>query len=220
MKEERKLARQAEEILRGYGEAAGRQDAALFDAILAEDENYQKHKKLYGRRRYRDPKKQILRYAAILLVALFVASIAVPVPQASAWRIWWLDLITGESSVDVKVDAENAYDFVEYYPGKLPEGFRLVSEKSVGNTSFEFLYENSDGKYIKYKQQRKEKASTYLDKERSSDIKEFISDFEVIVSYRDKSTLFEFATEQNLNFIRTNAEYKIGKEFIENLVKK
>ena len=125
MKEERKLARQAEEILCGYGEAAVRQDAALFDAILAKDENYQKHEKLYGRRRYRDPKKQILRYAAILLVALFVASIAVPVPQASAWRIWWLDLITGESDVDVQVDAENAYDFVEYYPGKLPEGFRL-----------------------------------------------------------------------------------------------
>lgn len=220
MKEERKLARQAEEILCGYGEAAVRQDAALFDAILAKDENYQKHEKLYGRRRYRDPKKQILRYAAILLVALFVASIAVPVPQASAWRIWWLDLITGESDVDVQVDAENAYDFVEYYPGKLPEGFRLVSEKSVGDTSFEFLYENSDGKYIKYKQQKKEKASTYFDNEKSSDIKKIIDSFEVIVSYRDKSVLFEFATEQNLNYIRTNAEYEIGEEFIENLVKK
>ena len=220
MKEERKVERQAEEILRSYGEAAGQQDAALFDAVLAEDENYQKYEKLYGRRRYRDPKKQILRYAAILLVALFVASIAVPVPQASAWRIWWLDLITGESDVDVQVDAENAYDFVEYYPGKLPEGFRLVSEKSVGDTSFEFLYENSDGKYIKYKQQKKEKASTYLDNEKSSDIKKIIDSFEVIISYRDKSVLFEFATEQNLNYIRTNAEYEIGEKFIENLVKK
>ena len=220
MKEERKVERQAEEILRSYGEAAGRQDVALFDAILAADENYQKYEKLYGRRRYRDPKKQILRYAAILLIVLFAASIAIPVPQASAWRIWWLDLITGESDVDVQVDAENAYDFVEYYPGKLPEGFRLVSDERIGNASFEFLYENSDGKYIKYKQQKKEKTSTYLDNERSSDIKEFIGDFEVIVSYRDKSTLFEFATDQNLNFIRTNAEYEIGKEFIENLVKK
>lgn len=220
MKEERKVERQAEEILRSCGEAAGRQDAALFDAILAEDENYQKYEKLYSRRRYRDPKKQIMRYAAILLVALFVASIAVPVPQASAWRIWWLDLITGESDVDVQVDAENAYDFVEYYPGKLPEGFRLVSDEKVGETSRELLYENDEGKYIKFKQQKKEKASTYLDNEKSNDAREIIGDFEVIVSYRDKSVLFEFASEHNLNFIRTNVDYEIGKEFIENLVKK
>ena len=220
MNEERKVERQAEAILRGFGEDAGRQDAALFDEILAKDENYQKYEKLYGRRRYRNPTKQILRYAAILLVALFVASIAVPVPQASAWRIWWLDLITGESKVDVQVDAENAYDFVEYYPGKLPEGFELVSEKSVVNTSFEFLYENSEGKYIKFKQQKKEKVSSYLDNEKSNDLKEIIGDFEVIVSYRDESILYEFATEQNLNFIRTNAEYETGKNFIENLVKK
>ncbi len=220
MKEERKLARQAEEILCGYGEAAVRQDAALFDAILAEDENYQKHEKLYGRRRYRDPKKQILRYAAILLVALFVASIAVPVPQASAWRIWWLDLITGESDVDVQVDAENAYDFVEYYPGKLPEGFRLVSDEKVGETSRELLYENDEGEYIKFKQKRKEKASAYMDNEKSDIKKEIIGNFEVIITYSGDDIEFEFSTEENVNYVHTDARYNIGKEFIENLVKK
>ena len=220
MKEERKLARQAEEILRSYGEAAGQQDAALFDAVLAEDENYQKYEKFYGRRRYRDPKKQILRYAAILLVALFVASIAVPVPQASAWRIWWLDLITGESDVDVQVDAENAYDFVEYYPGKLPEGFRLVSEKSVGDTSFEFLYENSEGKYIFYKQIGKEEASAYVDKEKASTSKNVIGIFETTVTYSEDDIIFEFTNEKTVNHVHTDAGYMVGKEFIENLVKK
>lgn len=220
MKEERKVERQAEEILRSYGEAAGQQDAALFDAVLAEDENYQKYEKLYGRRRYRDPKKQILRYAAILLAALFVASIAVPVPQASAWRIWWLDLITGESDVDVQVDAENAYDFVEYYPGKLPEGFRLVSDEKVGGSRFEFFYENSDGKYIYFVQQEKEKVDTFLDNEKSEYSEEFISDFEVMISHRNKSILFEFTTERTLNYVRTDAGHEVGKEFIENLAKK
>ena len=220
MKEERKLARQAEEILRGYGEAAGRQDAALFDAILAEDENYQKHKKLYGRRRYRDPKKQILRYAAILLVALFVASIAVPVPQASAWRIWWLDLITGESSVDVKVDAENAYDFVEYYPGKLPEGFRLVSDEKVGETKREAKYEDANGKYIFFRQLSKDGAITYIDNEKAETSKKIIGNFEIAVTYSADDTIFEFTGEKTVNHVHTNAGYAVGKEFIENLVKK
>ena len=220
MKEERKLARQAEEILRGYGEAAGRQDAALFDAILAEDENYQKHKKLYGRRRYRDPKKQILRYAAILLVALFVASIAVPVPQASAWRIWWLDLITGESSVDVKVDAENAYDFVEYYPGKLPEGFRLVSDEVESETKQIVKYENENGKYIYFRQIRKDEISTYVDNEKAEITKRIIGNFETVVTYSAEDTIFEFTSEKAVNCVHTNAGYAVGKEFIENLVKK
>ena len=220
MKEERKLARQAEEILRSYGEAAGQQDAALFDAVLAEDENYQKYEKLYGRRRCRDPKKQILRYAAILLVALFVASIAVPVPQASAWRIWWLDLITGESDVDVQVDAENAYDFVEYYPGKLPEGFRLVSDEKVGDMSRELLYENDEGKFIYFKEIRKDKTTTYVDNEAAESVKEIVGDFETVITYSKDDVIFEFTTEKTLNHVHTDAGYTEGKKFIENLVKK
>ena len=220
MKEERKIERQAEEILCSFGENVGRQDVALFDEILAGDENYQKYAKIYGNRRYRDPKKQVLRSVAVLLIALLAASFVVPVPQASAWRIWWLDLFTGEGKADVQVDAENAYDFVEYYPGELPDGFELVSDEVVGETGRELLYENGEGKYIKFKQIKKEKASAYLDNEKSNDLREIIGDFEVIVSYRNESILYEFATEQNLNFVRTNAEYETGKEFIENLIKK
>ena len=84
MKEERKIERQAEEILCSFGENVGRQDVALFDEILAGDENYQKYAKIYGNRRYRDPKKQVLRSVAVLLIALLAASFVVPVPQASA----------------------------------------------------------------------------------------------------------------------------------------
>ena len=220
MKEERKVERQAEEILRSYGEAAGQRDAVLFDAILAEDENYQKYEKLYGRRRYRDPKKQSLRYAAILLVALFVASVAVPVPQASAWRIWWLDLITGESNVDVQVDAENAYDFVEYYPGKLPEGFRLVSDEIESESKHETKYEDESGKYIFFSQKEIKKASTYIDNEKSNTIEEIIGDFEVMVTFREEDVVFKFTSEHSIERIHTNAGYEVGKEFIENLVKK
>lgn len=220
MKEERKIERRAEEILQAYGEELRQQDAAAFDAILAEDEDYRKYEKLYGKRRFQSPRKRILRYAAILLAAIFVASIAVPVPKASAWRIWWLDLLTGESDVDMQVDAENAYDFVEYYPGKLPEGFELVSENVVGDTSLELLYENKTGEYIKFKQKSKEKAGTYVDKENSEIKKDIIGNLEVLVTYSADDIDFEFLSENSVNYVHTNACYAVGKVFIENLVKK
>ena len=61
-------------------------------------------------------------------MAIFAASVIVPVPQASAWRIWWLDLITGQSDVDMQVDAENEYDFADYYAAKIPDGFELSKD--------------------------------------------------------------------------------------------
>ena len=220
MKEERKIERRAEEILQAYGEELRQQDAAVFDAILAEDEDYRKYEKLYGKRRFQSPRKRILRYAAILLAAIFVASIAVPVPKASAWRIWWLDLLTGESDVDMQVDAENAYDFVEYYPGKLPEGFELVSDENTRMISHETLYENKKGDFIRLTQQKKEKASAYVDNEKADSKRVLIGDFEAIVTYSDDDFMFEFATEFAVNYVHTNAGYEIGKEFIENLEKK
>ena len=131
MKENKKVEQQAEDILRAYAGELDAQYADAFDAILAEDPDYQKNIERYGKRRYVKPQKRILRYAAILLVAIFAASVVVPVPQASAWRIWWLDLITKNSDVDMKVDTEKQYDFVEYYPREIPEGFELVKDEKA-----------------------------------------------------------------------------------------
>ena len=220
MKEERKIERRAEEILQAYGEELRQQDAAAFDAILAEDEDYRKYEKLYGKRRFQSPRKRILRYAAILLAAIFVASIAVPVPKASAWRIWWLDLLTGESDVDMQVDAENAYDFVEYYPGKLPEGFELVSENVIEGMKLVTKFENREGKYILFRQQDAEKASAYVDNEYSDTSIDIIGNFETIVTYSGDDVVFEFKTEHTVNYIHTNAGYDIGKFFIKNLERK
>ena len=129
MKENKKVEQQAEDILRAYADELDAQYADAFDAILAEDPDYQKNIERYGKRRYVKPQKRILRYAAILLVAIFAASVIVPVPQASAWRIWWLDLITGQSGVDMKVDTEKQYDFADYYAAKIPDGFELLEEQ-------------------------------------------------------------------------------------------
>ena len=220
MKENKKVEQQAEDILRAYADELDAQYADAFDAILAEDPDYQKNLERYGKRRYVKPQKRILRYAAILLVAIFAASVIVPVPQASAWRIWWLDLITGQSDVDMKVDTEKQYDFVEYYPGEIPDGFELVKDESVNGKRRDLWFETINGKYIRFTQQKIDKASTFLDNENSNIANEKIGNFEIITTVKEDTYLFKFTTENALNCVQTNAGYDVGKEFIENLVKK
>ena len=220
MKENKKVEQQAEDILRDYADELDAQYADAFDAILAEDPDYQKNIERYGKRRYVKPQKRILRYAAILLVAIFAASVIVPVPQASAWRIWWLDLITRNGDVSMKVDAEGTYDFVDYYPGRLPDGFDLVNDESVDGKKRDVLLETVNGKYLRFTQQKINKASIFLDNENSDIVNEKIGDFEVITTMKSGTYIFKFRTAIALNCVQTNAGYDVGKEFIENLVKK
>lgn len=220
MKENKKVEQQAEDILRAYADELDAQYADAFDAILAEDPDYQKNIERYGKRRYVKPQKRILRYAAILLVAIFAASVIVPVPQASAWRIWWLDLITRNGDVSMKVDAEGEYDFAEYYAAKIPDGFELVSDESIGRKSRRILYEDGNEKYIRFDQEKKDKVGTFLDNENSDMAIKKIGDFEVMVTIKNDTYIFEFSTEYAVNCVQTNAGYSRGKDFIENLIKK
>ena len=220
MKENKKVEQQAEDILRAYADELDAQYADKFDAILAEDPDYQKNIERYGKRRYVKPQKRILRYAAILLVAIFAASVIVPVPQASAWRIWWLDLITGQSDVDMQVDTENEYDFAEYYATKIPDGFELLEDQYIGKNKRDVIYQNEEGKYIFFRQQRKDKTTSYVDNESTSSQQEMIGAFRVMTTYRGGDIVYEFTTDRALCRVHTDAGYAVGKEFIGNLVKK
>lgn len=220
MKENKKVEQQAEDILRAYADELDAQYADAFDAILAEDPDYQKNIERYGKRRYVKPQKRILRYAAILLVAIFAASVIVPVPQASAWRIWWLDLITGQSDVDMQVDTENEYDFAEYYATKIPDGFELLEDQYIGENKRDVIYQNEEGKYIFFRQQRKDKTTSYVDNESTSSQQEMIGAFQVMTTYRGGDIVYEFTTDRALCRVHTDAGYAVGKEFIGNLVKK
>lgn len=220
MKENKKVEQQAEDILRAYADELDAQYADAFDAILAEDPDYQKNIERYGKRRYVKPQKRILRYAAILLVAIFAASVIVPVPQASAWRIWWLDLITGQSDVDMKVDTEKQYDFADYYAAKIPDGFELLEEQYMGENKRDVIYQNEEGKYIFFRQQRKDKTTSYVDNEKTSTQQEMIGAFQVMTTYRGGDIVYEFTTDSAFCRVHTDAGYAVGKEFIENLVKK
>ncbi len=219
MKENKKVEQQAEDILRAYADELDAQYADAFDAILAEDPDYQKNIERYGKRRYVKPQKRILRYAAILLVAIFAASVIVPVPQASAWRIWWLDLITGQSGVDMKVDTEKQYDFADYYAAKIPDGFELTETEYIGDTINDTTYCNEEGKYIYFRQQKKGKVSTYVDNEKTSTQQEMIGAFQVMTTYREDDIVYEFTTDRAFCRVHTDAGNAIGKEFIENLKK-
>ena len=220
MIENKKVEQQAEDILRAYADELDAQYADAFDAILAEDPDYQKNIERYGKRRYVKPQKRILRYAAILLVAIFAASVIVPVPQASAWRIWWLDLITGQSDVDMQVDTENEYDFAEYYATKIPDGFELLEDQYIGKNKRDVIYQNEEGKYIFFRQQRKDKTTSYVDNESTSSQQEMIGAFQVMTTYRGGDIVYEFTTDRALCRVHTDAGYAVGKEFIGNLVKK
>ncbi len=220
MKENKKVEQQAEDILRAYADELDAQYADAFDAILAEDPDYQKNIERYGKRRYVKPQKRILRYAAILLVAIFAASVIVPVPQASVWRIWWLDLITGQSDVDMQVDTENEYDFAEYYATKIPDGFELLEDQYIGENKRDVIYQNEEGKYIFFRQQRKDKTTSYVDNESTSSQQEMIGAFQVMTTYRGGDIVYEFTTDRALCRVHTDAGYAVGKEFIGNLVKK
>ena len=220
MKENKKVEQQAEDILRAYADELDAQYADAFDAILAEDPDYQKNIERYGKRRYVKPQKRILRYAAILLVAIFAASVIVPVPQASAWRIWWLDLITGQSDVDMQVDAENEYDFAEYYATKIPDGFELLEDSYTEGNKHDVIYQNGKGNFIFFRQQKKDKVSTYVDNEKTSTQQEMIGSFQVMITYREDDIVYEFMTDRAFCRVHTDAGNAIGKEFIENLVKK
>lgn len=158
-------------------------------------------------------RKRMLRIAAMFLVIVFVGSIVIPVPKADAWRIWWLDLLMGENTQDIDV---NTNDDFKYYVSELPEGFVFYKEKKNENR-YMIQYMNEEGKSISFTQIKNKLGEKNIDNENREYTKEMIGDFEVLVGYDAEIIEFEFATEDVLMSVNTDASYEIGKEFIENI---
>lgn len=158
-------------------------------------------------------RKRMLRIAAMFLVIVFVGSIVIPVPKADAWRIWWLDLLMGENTQDIDV---NTNDDFKYYVSELPEGFVFYKEKKNENR-YMIQYMNEEGKSISFIQIKNKLGEKNIDNENREYTKEMIGDFEVLVGYDAEIIEFEFATEDVLMSVNTDASYEIGKEFIENI---
>lgn len=215
-REKRKTDKQAEEIL---AEAASHKDeyAAEMDKLLEGDESYEAAVKKYGKRRYVSPKKRITRVAAALLIVGIVASVTVPVEKASAWRIWWLDLITGENQEDVDLKPEADYSFMEYYIGKLPEGYEIVNEEWIPNVRYKATLSNSDGNTIYFYETPIDMNQVHLDNEDTEITKEVIGDFEVLVDRTADIVAFEINTDKVKISIDTDGPYESGAELITGL---
>ena len=215
-REKRKTDKQAEEIL---AEAASHKDeyAAEMDKLLEGDESYEAAVKKYGKRRYVSPKKRITRVAAALLIVGIVASVTVPVEKASAWRIWWLDLITGENQEDVDLKPEADYSFIEYYIGTLPEGYEIVDEEFVPNIRYKATLTNSEGKVIYFLETPLDMNQVHLDNEDSEITKEIIGDFETLVDKTGNRIAFEINTATVKISIDTDGTYQDGETLIRGL---
>ena len=215
-REKRKTDKQAEEIL---AEAASHKDeyAAEMDKLLEGDESYEVAVKKYGKRRYVSPKKRITRVAAALLIVGIVASVTVPVEKASAWRIWWLDLITGENQEDVDLKPETENSFLEYYIGKIPEGYEVVSEESIPGVRYKVILSNAEGNTIYFYETPIDMNQVHLDNENSEITKELIGDFEVLVDRTDDIIAFEIATDRTRISIDIDSDFEVGKKLIEGL---
>ncbi len=215
IKKEKDVSAQAEEMLKSYADEWADAYAAEAEKLLRDDEQYRQAAEKYGSYRRRSLKKCLLRCAAVLVCAIFIASIAVPIPQAHAWRVWWLDLVTGQNSEDMDVRADDDYAG-EYYISELPEGFELEKESYIESRKVA-SYKNPDGKTIIFTQTRGSRAGSHIDNEKTNYRVEMIGDFEVFVGESDERLTFEMTTQKAFLVISTDADYGVGVQFIEHL---
>lgn len=215
IKREKDVSAQVEEMLKVYADEWADSYAAEAEKLLCDDEQYRQAAEKYGSYRHKSTKKRLLRCAAVLVCAIFIASIAVPIPQAHAWRVWWLDLVTGENRQDMDVRADDAY-VGEYYVSELPEGFELEMEQRDQKKNFA-SYKNQEGKSITFLQTHAGKSDAHFDNENTEYDNVLIGDFEVLVGNGEDCVVFEMMTDTSFIMISTDASYETGKQFIENL---
>ncbi|MDD6231566.1 MAG: hypothetical protein PUA89_02445 [Frisingicoccus sp.] len=214
-----KYEKEAERILGEYAREETGKWASEMDKYISLDEAAEENFAMFGKRKYIKPQKKILRYAAILLAVVFIGSIVVPIPQASAWRVWWLDLVFGENDVDIDITPANNNEFKEYYLSEIPEPYELAEVISDTDSEYSALYLDPNEHYVIFMQTKKNESSVHMDNENRENHTDIIGDFEVLVSDGENDTLFEITTEKTLISIQTNAGYELGKNFILELKK-
>ena len=214
-----KYDKEAEQTLVEYAETFTDDWVAEMDQYLAMDPDSEKNFAKYGKRKYIRPQKRILRYAAIFLIVAFVGSIVIPIPQASAWQIWWLDLLFGENEEDIDVLPDNN-EIIDVFVYKVPDNFYLVDEMQTSPTEYVANYINETGEYIIFMQSDNSEFAMHLDNENRIINTEVIGEFEVLVSTGTADIIFEITSDNSILSVQTNASYDVGKDFILGLKKK
>ncbi|MBR4410638.1 MAG: hypothetical protein IKT31_04900 [Firmicutes bacterium] len=193
--------------------------AAEMDKYLAMDENAEANFAKYGKHKYVKPQRKILRYAAIFLIVCFIGSFVIPIPQASAWKVWWMDFLIGINEEDVDVSSDREQEFLEYYVAEIPKGFTLVNEMLATPTEYIANYANAEGKYIVFMQTEKNESALHLDNENRKLSTDIIGDFEALISTGEEDIIFGVTTENSNISVQTDAGFEVGKTFLQSLKK-
>ena len=212
-----KYEQDTEQFLNEYAGHITDDWAAEMDKYLAMDENAEANFAKYGKHKYVKPQKRILRYVAIFLVVCFIGSLTIPVPQASAWKVWWFDLIFGENEKDIDVMHDNENEFIEFYVDSIPDGFALVEEMLISPTEYIANYSNEEGRYIVFMQTEKNDSALHLDNENRELSTAIIGDFEVLISSGTEDVIFGITTENTNVSVQTDAGFEVGEAFLKGL---
>ena len=189
-------------------------DLAEYAYLFEEDEQYLNNKHLIENVRYeRAPKKKkrFPKYIAATIAVVLFLSFALPVTEASAWKIWGLDFLFSEHSDHTEVKPDNEGKFPQYYVDSVPEGFEVSFENVTGSIEY-FQYQNAMQEYILFTQVKKDQFVSQIDNENRTLTEEMIGEFKVIVSETDKDCIFEVTTDTVCISIQTTAGYEIGKK--------
>lgn len=211
-----KYDKEAEQTLVEYAETFTDDWVAEMDQYLAMDPDSEKNFAKYGKRKYIRPQKRILRYAAIFLVVAFVGSIVIPIPQASAWQIWWLDLLFGENEEDIDVMPDNETQ-IKYCIISIPEQFELIEEMELSPKEYFAYYTNSLDEYVIFTIAPKSDTAVHIDNENRTNYTEVIGDFEALVSEGNEDISYTVTIDDTVISLQTNATKEIGDIFIRNI---
>lgn len=216
-KNEKDVSVLAEAMLKSYADSWAEAYADEAEELLRDDEQYRKAVAKCEKHKRRNVKKRMLRCAAIIICAVFLVSVVIPIPQAHAWRVWWLDLVTGQNNEDSDVRADDEY-IGEYYVSELPEGFEIEKEE-CSNSRKIVSYKNKDNKTITFTQIPNSRGNGHIDKENTDYETKMIGDFEVLIGESDERIVFEMVTENTFIVISTDSDFGVGEKIIENLRK-
>lgn len=161
---------------------------------------------------------RILRYAAVLLIAIITISIVVPVQEVSAWVVWKFDAIFGEEDNHTVIDPVDEKDYIKYYQSEIPAGFKIKNSMSNDNQTL-IEYVNDEGNYILFTQVKTEQFKAHIDNENRQNRYEIINDFETLISEGQSDYYFEIIADSVVITVQTDATYEVGKGFINTLKK-
>lgn len=213
-----------DEILTDYAKIIEKAQADEMDRLAGPDPDFEaklamiQENDLFKPEKKRSPKK-LLQIAAMVMLAITVTVAAIPTTEVHAWAVWTFHAIFGGDDTHTTIDPVDENDYLKYYVSEIPKGFERVDKQNTGGRE-RVIYTNSENKFISFEQLEKALYESDSDMENRESRYEKIGGFEVLVSETDTDCTFTIISDEldTVIFVHTDAGFKVGKQFIENLV--